>query len=136
MTEDRADDARPMRVGDAERDDAARELGEHYAVGRLTADEFDDRLGRVYAARTDAALALVFGDLPGPVAASPPVRRRHSLPVRVLAAALLAAGLGAGIGVGHAIGGPDGPKGPPGHVWRMPDGHIHGPWVRPGEHGP
>jgi hypothetical protein len=136
MTEDRAESAPAVRVGDAERDEAARELGEHYAVGRLTSDEFDDRLGRVYGARTDADLAVVLDDLPRPVTPAPPARRHRRLPVRTLAAAgLLAVGLGAGVGVDHVLGGsggPGGPPGPPGHAWRFPGEHVHGPWVHPG----
>lgn len=133
MTENRADDRRAVRVGDAERDEAAREIGEHYAVGRLTADEFGDRLGRVYAARTDADLEVLLGDLPGPGAASPPARRPRRMPVRTFAAAgLLALGLGAGVGVGQILAGPGGPPGPPGHSFRVPVAHVHGPWVDPG----
>jgi hypothetical protein len=138
MTEDRVDEERVVRIGDAERDDAARELGDHYAVGRLTAGEFDDRLGRVYATRTDAELGALLGDLPRPVTASTPARRRrHRLPARALtAAALVVAGIGTGFGIGRAVGGSDGPPGPPGHVWRVPGGHPQGPWVHPGEHRP
>ncbi|HEX6445999.1 MAG TPA: DUF1707 domain-containing protein [Streptosporangiales bacterium] len=137
MTEDRADRAHAVRVGDAERDEAARELGEHYAVGRLTTDELHDRLGRVYGARTDADLDVLLGDLPRPFAPAPPARRRRRLPVRALAAAgLLALGLGAGVGVGQALGGSGGPPGPPGHVWRMPGEYAHGPWMHPGGHRP
>ena len=55
-----------LRIGDAEREEAARELGEHYALGRISADEHSDRLERVWAARTSAELAPVFSDLPRP----------------------------------------------------------------------
>jgi len=55
-----------LRIGDAEREDAARELGEHYALGRITAEEHSDRLERIWAARTSADLAPVFSDLPRP----------------------------------------------------------------------
>ena len=34
-----------MRVGDAEREAAAAELREHYASGRLTLDELNERVG-------------------------------------------------------------------------------------------
>lgn len=54
-----------LRVGDAERDEAARQLGEHFATGRLERDEYDERLEAVFAARTGGDLAAVFRDLPG-----------------------------------------------------------------------
>ena len=55
-----------LRIGDAEREEAARELGEHFALGRITADEHADRLEQVWAARTAADLTPVFNDLPRP----------------------------------------------------------------------
>ena len=60
-----------LRIGDAEREEAARELGEHYALGRITTDEHSDRLERIWAARTSADLAPVFSDLPRPQPARP-----------------------------------------------------------------
>jgi hypothetical protein len=54
-----------LRIGDAERERAAAELGEHYVQGRLTAEEHADRLERVWAARTRAEIGLLFRDLPG-----------------------------------------------------------------------
>lgn len=53
-----------LRIGDAERDAAVAALGEHYAVGRLTREEFDERAERASAARFDADLAPLFADLP------------------------------------------------------------------------
>ena len=53
-----------LRIGDAERDRAASDLGDHYAAGRLTRSEFDDRLEHVWQARTGAELAPLFDDLP------------------------------------------------------------------------
>jgi hypothetical protein len=53
-----------LRLSDEERDAAARELGEHFATGRLTATEHGDRLDRVMAARTRGELPLLFADLP------------------------------------------------------------------------
>jgi hypothetical protein len=52
------------RIGDADRDAAAAELGEHYAAGRLTLDELHDRLGQVLGARTRGQLLHVMADLP------------------------------------------------------------------------
>lgn len=56
-----------LRVGDADRDAAVTALGDHYAAGRLTADEHDERMGRAWAARTYGDLVAIFADLPGPV---------------------------------------------------------------------
>jgi hypothetical protein len=53
-----------MRVGDAERDAAANELREHFATGRLTQDELNERLDRTFAAKTRADLSGLFTDLP------------------------------------------------------------------------
>jgi Domain of unknown function (DUF1707) len=55
-----------VRIGDAERDAAAHELGEHFAMGRITAEEHAERLEQIWAARTQADLTPVFGDLPRP----------------------------------------------------------------------
>lgn len=52
------------RIGDAERDDAARELGEQFTLGRLNREEYDERLARALAARTQDSLNALFGDLP------------------------------------------------------------------------
>lgn len=60
-----------LRMSDAERDQAAAALGEHYAQGRLTADEHGERLDQVWAARTRGELRPIFADLP--VAAGSPV---------------------------------------------------------------
>ena len=54
-----------LRIGDADREQAAAELGEHYAQGRLTTDEHRERLDEIWAARTRRQLGPVFADLPG-----------------------------------------------------------------------
>jgi Domain of unknown function (DUF1707) len=54
-----------MRIGDAERDAAAADLGEHYAAGRLTLDELHERLDAVFAAKTVGQLTPIMADLPG-----------------------------------------------------------------------
>jgi len=53
-----------MRVSDRDRDHAAEELREHYALGRLTLDELQQRLDATYRSRTRADLAAVMQDLP------------------------------------------------------------------------
>ena len=54
-----------LRIGDAERERAAADLGEHFAQGRLTADEHAERLEQVWVAKTQAELVPLFRDLPG-----------------------------------------------------------------------
>lgn len=54
-----------LRIGDAEREQAATVLGEHYAEGRLSTEEHAERLDRIWASRTRADLRPVFRDLPG-----------------------------------------------------------------------
>ena len=53
-----------IRVGDADRDATATQLREHYAAGRLTLDELNERLEQTFAARTGADLNAVMRDLP------------------------------------------------------------------------
>lgn len=53
-----------LRIGDAEREATAAGLREHYAQGRLDLEEFNQRLNAVFAAKTDADLARITGDLP------------------------------------------------------------------------
>jgi DUF1707 SHOCT-like domain len=72
-----------LRLSDAEREEAARALGEHYAEGRLTLEEHSERVERAYAARTRGDLPTLFADLPGgspvrpgPRYASTPDQRR------------------------------------------------------------
>ncbi|HEX4829562.1 MAG TPA: DUF1707 domain-containing protein [Trebonia sp.] len=61
-----------IRVSDAEREALAAELREHYAAGRLTREELDDRIDRAFAARTQGDLDAVRRDLPRLRAATPP----------------------------------------------------------------
>jgi hypothetical protein len=64
-----------IRLSDAEREAAAADLGEHFAQGRLTADEHAERLEQVWAAKTRGEIAPIFRDLPSPyaaVASAPP----------------------------------------------------------------
>jgi hypothetical protein len=53
-----------LRIGDAERDIAAAELGDHYAAGRLTLEELHQRIGLALSARTHGQLNRVMRDLP------------------------------------------------------------------------
>ncbi len=59
-----ASDAR-IRASDADRDRAAAALREHLAAGRLTTEEFEERLDKAYAAKTLGELDDLMADLPG-----------------------------------------------------------------------
>lgn len=105
------------RVSDAERDQAAAELSEHFQAGRLAQEEFDDRSGRALQARTRGDLSVLFTDLPrrtasapaapGPVvspapALGPAVMRAGRLPVaRVIIGCVLAVTVAASLAGGH-----------------------------------
>lgn len=53
-----------VRIGDADREAIAAQLREHYADGRLTLDELNERLDQTFAAKTKADLDVVMRDLP------------------------------------------------------------------------
>jgi DUF1707 SHOCT-like domain len=60
-----------IRVSDAERDAAVAELSQHYQAGRLTAEEFSERSGQAFEAKTGDQLHALFDDLPSPTPALP-----------------------------------------------------------------
>ena len=64
-----------MRASDAERDAVVAALRDHYECGRLTFDEFNERVDEAYAAKTDVELNAVLRELPRP--AAPAQRRTH-----------------------------------------------------------
>jgi len=76
-----------IRAADADRDRAAALLTEHHAAGRLTAEEFHDRMEKAMDATTLGEIDELMGDLPAidlyqlPDAAlrRPPPRRSQSL---------------------------------------------------------
>ncbi|HTZ94484.1 MAG TPA: DUF1707 domain-containing protein [Streptosporangiaceae bacterium] len=53
-----------IRASDADRDRAASLLREHLAAGRLTPDEFSERLDRAFAAKTVGEIDALLKDLP------------------------------------------------------------------------
>jgi Domain of unknown function (DUF1707) len=53
-----------LRVSDAERDLAVSELSRAFQVGRLTTEEFQERSGQAFAARTGKELTALLADLP------------------------------------------------------------------------
>jgi hypothetical protein len=56
--------ASDFRASDADRDRAAQQIREHFAAGRLTQEEMDERIQAAYAARTDGELRRLLADLP------------------------------------------------------------------------
>ena len=54
-----------LRIGDAERDEAITLLREHMSAGRITAEEFDERMSSALTAKTKGELSALFNDLPG-----------------------------------------------------------------------
>jgi len=53
-----------MRASDKDRERTAELLREHHAQGRLTPEEFDERLDRVFVAKTMGDLDALLADLP------------------------------------------------------------------------
>lgn len=53
-----------IRASDADRDRAASLLREHHAAGRLTAEEFSERLDKAFAAKTVGEIDGLLRDLP------------------------------------------------------------------------
>jgi DNA-binding MarR family transcriptional regulator len=76
-TDDHQAPAPHLRAGDADRDAAAAALGEHFAHGRLTLDEFSARLDATLTATTHGELARAARDLPDLTGLSRRHGRRH-----------------------------------------------------------
>ena len=53
-----------LRAADTDRAAVATVLGEHMSAGRLTVDEYDERLARAYGAKTYGELEQITVDLP------------------------------------------------------------------------
>jgi len=64
-----------LRASDADRDRAIGELREHTAAGRLTLEEFSERVDQAVEARTLADLDEIRSDLPAALPAAQPRRR-------------------------------------------------------------
>jgi uncharacterized membrane protein len=95
--------ARPdLRIGDADREASAVSLREHYAQGRLSLEEFNQRLDAIFAATTQGQLDHITRDLPH---VSPP-----SVPLPVTSSALPPGGSGRRQYGGHGSRAHSGPR--------------------------
>jgi hypothetical protein len=71
----RGDAGKPVRIGDAERDEAVSRLSDHFVAGRITQAEFEERSEAASRARYVGDLVPLFDDLPQEMQAPVPVRR-------------------------------------------------------------
>jgi hypothetical protein len=77
------DDRRPdIRAGDADREQTIELLRSHVSDGRLSMDEFEDRVALVWMARTFGDLDRITDDLPVPQTARTPAPRPAGPPIR------------------------------------------------------
>ncbi len=67
-----------MRVSDADREALTARLRDHYAEGRLTQDELDERVSAALSAKTFGELRTLTTDLPGPAVVPPHTAARPS----------------------------------------------------------
>jgi Domain of unknown function (DUF1707)/TM2 domain len=74
-----APEPRPIRIGNAEREQAVQALGDHFGQGRLEPHEFEERMTAAYAARTAADLEVLFDDLPRPDAPRHPSTAQYPI---------------------------------------------------------
>ena len=85
------DELPSVRIDDAERDRAVAFLRHHLGEGRITLDEFSDRVGHVYAALTSSEIDVdlegvaVFGDKRCTTGSTPPVPGSPVVLVRAFA---------------------------------------------------
>lgn len=73
---------RELRASDADRQKVADRLKHAVDEGRLGLDEYDERLGAAYAAKTYGELEALTSDLPAP---APPARSQLATPERIAA---------------------------------------------------
>ncbi|MCL2584870.1 MAG: DUF1707 domain-containing protein [Streptosporangiales bacterium] len=93
-------DGRGLRASDSERDEAAGELGEHYAAGRLSPHTFEHRMSAAMSARRRSQLPPLLADLPPRERTRSPLAARW-LKVRDEAGAVMRSVLdGLGLGSG------------------------------------
>ncbi|MFD1542506.1 DUF1707 SHOCT-like domain-containing protein [Nonomuraea guangzhouensis] len=69
-----------MRASDVDRDRVAAVLREHTAQGRITMDEFNERLEQLYQSKTYGELARLTADLPDVDLRNPPAKLPGTAP--------------------------------------------------------
>jgi hypothetical protein len=74
----------PIRASDADRDAVVTTLRDAYTAGRLTLDEFDERMAAAYAGRTWGDLREITVDLPVQPALGADLPGREPLPAAAL----------------------------------------------------
>jgi hypothetical protein len=65
-----------IRASDADREHATARLREHFAAGRLTPGELDERITAALTAKTHGELRQLMADLPEPAPAAPRAAQR------------------------------------------------------------
>lgn len=65
-----------LRVSEADREEASARLAEHYSTGRLSSDDYYERLDAVWSGRVRADLDMLFTDLPKSMPQPPQAVRR------------------------------------------------------------
>jgi hypothetical protein len=101
-----------VRASDAEREAVADRLNGAVGEGRLTLEEFTDRVGAAYAARTHGELEVLVTDLPAGSASTPratlaPVAASSPAPIQTIVGAIKRRGrwrLAADTALGVAVG--------------------------------
>jgi hypothetical protein len=61
-----------IRIGDADRERVTARLREHFAEGRLTSEELEERIAAALSAKTFGDLRRILADLPDPAPVPPP----------------------------------------------------------------
>ncbi|MEU6720637.1 DUF1707 domain-containing protein [Nonomuraea sp. NPDC046802] len=84
-----------MRASDSDRDRVAAVLREHTAQGRITMDEFNERLEQLYKSKTYGELARLTADLPDVDLRNLPAKKPDSAPQHGAQGAAMRAAWGA-----------------------------------------
>jgi hypothetical protein len=92
-----------LRVSHADREQVVEVLKAAFVQGRLSKDEFEARIGRTLAARTDTDLAAVTADIPARLTLPRPPRQPARRQVRIRMNTAVTAGACVAVGANFAI---------------------------------